>query len=287
MPNSSNRIDDLFRPSVPAKERIQFLAESWKAIGISQLVLVGTESPEIDTKPEDDTATRACAHAIREVSENRVLRQLASQLIDSVHVHREPVASGPPMQIRNRLLHIYQSGLNWSLYSKPVVCEVFARAVFDWSRRDAGVVSAAANSGPMANDPVEDFVTLFGSIVANDPGWCWPMIAKMGKAAVHERQLWLLNSLAEFTNLESQTWLLSTQRPLPIQEWTEQKNSRRCDLIDKKIEGALTDDESHELEELQRQAREYRDRVTPLPIDGARQLHQTLLAKKREAENSK
>lgn len=68
------------------------------------------------------------------------------------------------------------------------------------------------------------------------------------------------------------------------EEWSDEKNSRRCELIDKEIEGTLTRQEKRELDRLQQQMVEYRRRVAPLPIQGARELHRQLVAKKREQE---
>ena len=64
--------------------------------------------------------------------------------------------------------------------------------------------------------------------------------------------------------------------------WTEQKNTRRCVLIDKEIEGSISDSERAELVSLQRQATAYRDRIAPPPVEGACKLNQQLLAKKRQ-----
>jgi hypothetical protein len=48
--------------------------------------------------------------------------------------------------------------------------------------------------------------------------------------------------------------------------WTKEKNDRRCDLIDRKYEGAgLTPAEALELARLQEQMLRYRQRVAPLP----------------------
>jgi len=66
--------------------------------------------------------------------------------------------------------------------------------------------------------------------------------------------------------------------------WNEEKNRRRCELIDKEIDESLSDDERVELEALQQQMIEHRRRVAPLPIEGARKLHRELLAKKRQRE---
>jgi hypothetical protein len=66
-------------------------------------------------------------------------------------------------------------------------------------------------------------------------------------------------------------------------EWNEDKNARRAALIDKEIDGALTPAERVELEVLQRQAVAHRDRVAPLPIEGARELHGQLLIRKHQS----
>src|SRR5437763_11719162 len=55
--------------------------------------------------------------------------------------------------------------------------------------------------------------------------------------------------------------------------WTEAKNQRRCDLIDRKYAGGLTPPEAVELTQLQEQMLRYRQRVTPLPLEDARRLH--------------
>jgi hypothetical protein len=59
--------------------------------------------------------------------------------------------------------------------------------------------------------------------------------------------------------------------------WSDQKDARRCELIDKDIAGTISDEERTELTVLERQANEYYDAVAPPPMEGARQLHQTLL----------
>jgi hypothetical protein len=62
-------------------------------------------------------------------------------------------------------------------------------------------------------------------------------------------------------------------------DWNEEKNSRRCDLIDKEIAGTLLLDEAIELRALQNQLLAYRRRVAPLPLEDARDLHRELLRK--------
>jgi hypothetical protein len=70
--------------------------------------------------------------------------------------------------------------------------------------------------------------------------------------------------------------------PLPAEQngettWTDAMNHRRCALIDKEIDGALTPVEAAELHQLQSAMLRYRHRVAPLPLEAARQLHQELL----------
>lgn len=64
--------------------------------------------------------------------------------------------------------------------------------------------------------------------------------------------------------------------------WTEEKNDRRCQLIDMDIEGSLSESEKLELERLQECFHDYLDAMAPPPMEGARRLHQQLLAKKRQ-----
>ena len=64
----------------------------------------------------------------------------------------------------------------------------------------------------------------------------------------------------------------------PNGAWTHEKNTRRCELVDKVIAGTLLSEEGEELARLQREMLDYRRRVAPLPLDEARKLHQQLLA---------
>jgi hypothetical protein len=68
--------------------------------------------------------------------------------------------------------------------------------------------------------------------------------------------------------------------------WTDAQNARRCDLIDKEIEGTITPDEVRELHALQEAMLRYRRRVAPLPLEDARQLHQELLRKAQQNEGT-
>lgn len=64
-------------------------------------------------------------------------------------------------------------------------------------------------------------------------------------------------------------------------EWTEELNARRCQLIDKKIQGTLLDDEAGELDALQEAVQRHADRVAPLPFEAAKRLHAALLKKQK------
>jgi len=69
-------------------------------------------------------------------------------------------------------------------------------------------------------------------------------------------------------------------------DWTDAKNDRRCDLVDRKIAGTMTPGEATELADLQQQMLRHRDRVAPLPLEHARKLHQELLKRVQTAESS-
>ncbi len=60
--------------------------------------------------------------------------------------------------------------------------------------------------------------------------------------------------------------------------WTEAKDNRRCQLIDRELSGALTPNEQSELSQLQQEMLNYRRSVAPLPLEAARQLHKSLLS---------
>ena len=77
---------------------------------------------------------------------------------------------------------------------------------------------------------------------------------------------------------------LATVQSAPEGEWNETKNARRVQLIDKEIQATLTAAEAVELEVLQKQVEAYRDRVAPIPLEGARTLHQRLLEKAKRSK---
>lgn len=63
--------------------------------------------------------------------------------------------------------------------------------------------------------------------------------------------------------------------------WTEEKNARRCLLIDRQIQESISPAEVAELEELQYALRRHLDVVAPIAMDGARRLHAALLRAER------
>jgi hypothetical protein len=68
------------------------------------------------------------------------------------------------------------------------------------------------------------------------------------------------------------------------EEWTDSKNRRRCDLIDRKYDIGLTPAEEAELAALQTAMHRHIDRVAPLPLEATRQMHQELLKKATKAQ---
>lgn len=69
--------------------------------------------------------------------------------------------------------------------------------------------------------------------------------------------------------------------------WTKEKNARRCELIDREIDGKLKPEEAIELRRLQAEMLRYRQKVAPLPIEDARKLHQELLERARQSSEDK
>jgi len=74
--------------------------------------------------------------------------------------------------------------------------------------------------------------------------------------------------------------------PAPAGSWDEAKNARRCELIDREIQGTIGGSERRELEVLTRELRVYRRQIAPVPIERATKLHQQLLAKKRRHDGA-
>ena len=73
--------------------------------------------------------------------------------------------------------------------------------------------------------------------------------------------------------------MVSRECMMRRKDWSDDKNRRRCQLIDKKIDGVLSEDEKVEFERLQEEMLTHRRKVAPLPLDGLRKLHQELLYK--------
>lgn len=64
-------------------------------------------------------------------------------------------------------------------------------------------------------------------------------------------------------------------------DWTDEKNRRRVELIDRKVAGTITAGESFELADLQQQAEAHFDQIAPPPIQGVAEIHQQLLNRDR------
>lgn len=68
-----------------------------------------------------------------------------------------------------------------------------------------------------------------------------------------------------------------TLRDISVNQWTQKKNQRRCQLIDRSLQAELTTAEQRELKNLQEEAEAYFDELAPPPIQGALMLHAELL----------
>jgi hypothetical protein len=68
-------------------------------------------------------------------------------------------------------------------------------------------------------------------------------------------------------------------------EWTDAKNHKRCELVDKEIDGTLTDEEAPELMVLQVEMLAYRRKIAPLPLDDLHTIHQQLLQRDQQHDS--
>jgi hypothetical protein len=78
---------------------------------------------------------------------------------------------------------------------------------------------------------------------------------------------------------------LSNGNEEPSGDWTDEKNNRRCLLIDKEVDGVISPAEALELEDLQAQLRRYRRHVAPLPLAETRRLLEELERKASQANS--
>lgn len=72
-------------------------------------------------------------------------------------------------------------------------------------------------------------------------------------------------------------WVSRLSTPASHGEWSEAKNARRLELIDKSIQGQLSQAEAAELDQLTACLRATFDTEEMVPLEGAKQLHQRLL----------
>jgi transcriptional regulator with XRE-family HTH domain len=115
-----------------------------------------------------------------------------------------------------------------------------------------------------------------GEADARDDQRLRPILAQLAHLAPPDvdKLMQLLTLLREGTN--------SSAAPKPEEvEWTEEKNARRCELIDRKIQNRITAMEEHELQVLQEALRGHLDQVAPLPLRGATRLHAKLSRNRR------
>jgi hypothetical protein len=68
--------------------------------------------------------------------------------------------------------------------------------------------------------------------------------------------------------------------------WNSDKNARRFALIDKEIAGTITQAETKELATLQQEMDDYLRRVAPFPIDAMRALHDQLLTRAQQSDQT-
>jgi hypothetical protein len=110
---------------------------------------------------------------------------------------------------------------------------------------------------------------------------------------LHDSLAQQLEKQAGLRNVSLEQWavevLLRQSEPAAAESngdaapWSDQKNARRCELIDKQIEGTIESAERRELDDLQSQLRRHLDEEAPFDLAAARQIHRQLLAKKRES----
>ena len=69
----------------------------------------------------------------------------------------------------------------------------------------------------------------------------------------------------------------SVQSERPEEPWSDEKNKRRCQLIDQQIEGEITQKERLELNRLQMELRHFLNKEAGFDLDSAKAIHRKLL----------
>jgi len=129
------------------------------------------------------------------------------------------------------------------------------------------------------------------------PGSCWslegkparinPMTAKLSDELVRELELVGDRPLQVVNPRYDRRYLIIAEDRLIVggiegpqnagdSDWTEEKNTRRFELIDLEIAGTLSTEGVIELRRLEREVDEYLRRMAPLPIAATRDLHERL-----------
>lgn len=255
--------------AVSYAERQATLAQMWaKAMGKTD-EYSGMYIVAHDDRSVPGSAFHAAAATLRAVAGSPSLYRCVEKHIRTVVVH---CARGvKPVDIRGTEIHFFKSNVDWDRDAESMIARELGRMVYDGLPKPER--DAYADSCPKRRDCREDFATLFYAEACKKPNVLRPL--KRADSPFRER-LERVRMAIRHTSVLEQT--------AQSHEWTDDKNARRCELIDKEIEGTLTRQDRIELEDLQQQAIEHLDRVAPWPHEGARKLHQQLLAKKRRQE---
>ena len=227
-----------------------------------------------DAPQPPHAATRAAARALSAVVRDNSFQEWFKRHIHNVFVHS---ASGVDVvAIRDNSIHFFEAKQTDDPWEASL--RLYDRLT-DQQRDD---YSSLRSRGTSAR---ENFAALFAWIICladweeSTPG----EVERRFRAGLIPRDV--------VTDISSFPAPCGTDRPGCGNDanpaWSEERNARRCDLIDKEIEGTLSEEERIELNQLQRHALEYRNRVAPLPTKGARKLHAQLLEKKRRKNQEK
>lgn len=151
---------------------------------------------------------------------------------------------------------------------------------------------------PFRNSWIHDTLatnwTRFGELVAEsaDPSEDMEAVGESFKKFRENLSEVFKAAFVSFTRATSETstlvsWSQSVHQGATLREpseleWTEEKNQRRCQLVDREIDGTISVVEKAELNRLQAEMLAYRRKVAPLPLEELRELHQELL---RQAGN--
>lgn len=228
-----------------------------------------------DAPPSIGQAMWLASSVLEAIREYDLLLQWSRRALDGAFIHR--AAKSQPIALTANAIHFYEPDAEFDPEFVRQFFEIFACNVL--------------SDGPAAANTQHDELAHNNRRLIRDAnGDYWIGSEKGDDHRLDERdddQIHRGKVLEGFNGLVDDVTCVIRQVGLRSQDdiaWDDNQNQRRCDLIDKQIDGTISDEEQFELLSLHARLRQHLDKIAPVPLEGARKLHAQLLEKKRKQE---